>query len=374
MYTLCVFIIEGGLDLTHLHGIGGSLYIYLYTYTYCFLLVCAFTIGRPTCRSRGPRTRGPRTRGPGTRGPGTRGHRASRPRTRGLRTRGGRGPRIQGPAAEFADDEIPDDQVEPTQNHSDDDGAVRQDTSEGEEAMRQGTSDDEGAVRQDTSEGEEAMRQGTSDDEQHHDDGAPDNGSSEDEDGIPVFDWVIPNHEPPEIPIFRAHPGVLLDTTEMHLPIHFFQHFVDVDMVDNMVQQTNEYGAQFLRDNPNLKPYSPARKWVPVDRPEMYKFLGLTLLMDLVRKPEIRNYWSTEAIFCTPIFSAIMPRERYLGILHFWHFSDNTGAPDPRDRNRDRIYKLCPIIDHLNTKNGKSVSMNQWFCSKADCCSSNTCL
>ena len=199
------------------------------------------------------------------------------------------------------------------------------------------------------------MRQGTTDDEQHHDDGAPDNGSSEDEDGIPVFDWVIPYHESPEIPIFRAYPGVLLDTTEMHLPIHFFQHFVDVDMVDNIVQQTNEYGAQFLRDNPNQKPYSPARKWVPVDRPEMHKFLGLTLLMGLVRKPEMRNYWSTEAIFCTPIFYTIMPREWYLGILRFWHFSDNTGAPDPRDRNRDRMYKLRPIIDHLNTKFGDAL-------------------
>jgi hypothetical protein len=45
-----------------------------------------------------------------------------------------------------------------------------------------------------------------------------------------------------------------------------------------------------------------------------------------------------------------MPRFRYLGILRYLHFADNDEAPNSRDPDRDRMYKIRPLITMLNEK------------------------
>ena len=102
---------------------------------------------------------------------------------------------------------------------------------------------------------------------------------------VPVFHWHIPYLEAPDLPQFRARPGVLVDTTEMHTPIDYFSYFVNDELLDYWVEHTNLYGEQYLRDHPNLRPYSEHRKWAgnPTNREEMKVFLGLTLLMGLIK-------------------------------------------------------------------------------------------
>ena len=87
---------------------------------------------------------------------------------------------------------------------------------------------------------------------------APSDGDqSSDEEPDPVLEWGVPNHEAPDIPQFRTCLGVLVDTTEMNLPIDFFKYFVDDDLCDLVVHQTNAYAEEFMRNNPNLRPHSP---------------------------------------------------------------------------------------------------------------------
>ena len=50
----------------------------------------------------------------------------------------------------------------------------------------------------------------------------------------------------------------------------------------------------------------------------------------------------------TQFFSEAMPRNRFCLILKFLHSNDNE---DPlynkNDEDRDKLHKLCPIIDHF---------------------------
>lgn len=131
-------------------------------------------------------------------------------------------------------------------------------------------------------------------------------------------------------------------------PIYYFNLFLGDDIIDHIVSETNKFAQQMKRDNPNAARHSFVNLWQPVNKVEMRQFLGLMFLMGIIHKPRIRDYWSTDPMLCTPIFSAIMARDRFQMILKFLHFHDNDNQPSNDDPDRDRLYKLRPLIDHLS--------------------------
>ena len=59
---------------------------------------------------------------------------------------------------------------------------------------------------------------------------------------------------------------------------------------------------------------------------EFKAWIALTLNMGIVKKPSLRLYWSTDEIFKTPFFSAVMSRGRYFqmcGITKYFFISWN---------------------------------------------------
>lgn len=76
--------------------------------------------------------------------------------------------------------------------------------------------------------------------------------------------------------------------------------------------------------------------WKDTNSEEMKKFIGLTLQMGIIRKPDIRSYWRTDDLMITPFFlkKESMSRDRYLNILKFIRFSDpylvDTTSPNSR--------------------------------------------
>ena len=82
----------------------------------------------------------------------------------------------------------------------------------------------------------------------------------------------------------------------------------------------------------------------------MKKFLGSLFLMGIIHKPAICMYWSKAPLFCTPIFSAIMSRNRFQLLLKFLLFNDNSNMPAPNDPSPYKLFKLRPLLDHLFEK------------------------
>ncbi|XP_014674059.1 PREDICTED: piggyBac transposable element-derived protein 4-like [Priapulus caudatus] len=79
----------------------------------------------------------------------------------------------------------------------------------------------------------------------------------------------------------------------------------------------------------------------------MKKFLALFFLTGIISKPELELYWSTNEILSTPIFSKVMPRNRFEIIWSYFHVNDNEARPAD---DTDRLYKVRPVLDHLVTK------------------------
>ncbi|KAJ1153167.1 hypothetical protein NDU88_005929 [Pleurodeles waltl] len=159
--------------------------------------------------------------------------------------------------------------------------------------------------------------------------------------------WVAPNMEQPELPAFTGLPGCNANT-ENFMPINFFELFMDDMFLEEIVEQTNLYAEQHLRDNAaRLRPHSRAAQWIPTNLEELKKFLGLTFLMGLIRKPSLASYWSTSPLMATAIFPATMSHNRYLLLLRMLHFVDNALAL-PRDHpDSDRLFKIRPVLDHF---------------------------
>lgn len=58
--------------------------------------------------------------------------------------------------------------------------------------------------------------------------------------------------------------------------------------------------------------------------------------------PSIEHYWNSSVFYNLPFWKSVMSRNRFQLLLRFLHFSDNTQVTD------DRLYKIRPIVEHLN--------------------------
>ena len=68
--------------------------------------------------------------------------------------------------------------------------------------------------------------------------------------------------------------------------------------------------------------------------------------MGINKKPNIPLNWSNDQLFYNGTYKSVMLRNKYQLILRFLHFADNS-CYDAKDPNRDRMYKLCPVVNHL---------------------------
>ena len=137
----------------------------------------------------------------------------------------------------------------------------------------------------------------------------------------------------------ESRMNIQLDSYE---PLDFFKIFINDDLMNVIVDQTNTYAEQRLENmGPNMKPFSRMRKWEPVTRSEMYLFFALVIDMGLVMKMDLDKYWSTESVICTPVFSKYMTKDRFMNILGNFHLADNRTA-----NHNDPLYKIRPMIIH----------------------------
>ena len=125
----------------------------------------------------------------------------------------------------------------------------------------------------------------------------------------------------------------------------FMHLYLTDDIINLTVTETNRYAEQFIRENQDsIKAHSSVKDWVPTNYSEMKTYLGMVILMGVVYKPRFAMYWSYDEIFETPIFPKLMTRNRFFLLSRFLHFADNN-ALDPRDPNRDRLFKIREISE-----------------------------
>ena len=107
--------------------------------------------------------------------------------------------------------------------------------------------------------------------------------------------------------------------------LDFVELFVKEEDFVEMTEQTNKYVRDFLAAIGELPPRSRFRQWLAngITIGEMKCFIAVTIVMGLVRKDAIEDYWSTDAAISTPFFQNVMPRDKFGNIMSFFHLADN---------------------------------------------------
>lgn len=143
---------------------------------------------------------------------------------------------------------------------------------------------------------------------------------------------------------FTGKSGLQTDIAGNISPFDAFSLFVDDDVLDFIVRETNRYADQVITSTRTSR-HSRLSKWAPTCKDEMKKFLGLLMWMGLNRRSSIQSYWSTKPIYQNNIPANTMSRNRFELLLRMIHFSDNETV-----QPTNRLCKITPLIDILHTK------------------------
>ena len=144
--------------------------------------------------------------------------------------------------------------------------------------------------------------------------------------GFNMKGWKKGDQNFSKLPDFKETVGINIPIPDDADELYFFQFFIADQVIDNITNETNLYAKQYVEANrENIKDKSRLLRFpdggMSTDR--MKVFLGITYLMGLIHKNNVKDYWSTEDIISTPFFPKIMLRDEYHNILAFCHLSDN---------------------------------------------------
>ena len=118
--------------------------------------------------------------------------------------------------------------------------------------------------------------------------------------------------------------------------IPVFKQMFDDQLIDHLVEQTNLYSVQSRGTS------------IAVDHNEMEQYIGLLVMMSIIKLPQIRMYWAKETRL--PCIADVMSINRFEKIKQFFHCNDNEKNLPPTDDNFDKLYKVRPVIDSLLKK------------------------
>ena len=125
--------------------------------------------------------------------------------------------------------------------------------------------------------------------------------------------------------------------------LDIFCRFFTDEVWDLLVTETNRYA----RDHPSTKPN--ARVYDDVDIDEMKAFIGVLILMGILRLPRLEMYWSTSELHkyvSTPGISSILTKTRFEQIFRFLHVANNAEQATPTT-TPDKLFKIRALANLL---------------------------
>ena len=161
-----------------------------------------------------------------------------------------------------------------------------------------------------------------------------------------------PEDDPGEIDFVVRDPGVRNMPPPESSPLIYFCLFLTQEILNKIVAETRRYAEQQMRGERDQRKRSRESGWDTCNFgvSALKKYLGLTLLMGLVKKKDTTMYWNTKfSCLSTPYFGNVMSRNNFQLISMYLHCFDNT-RPEAKKDNAlyDPLHKFRLVLDALN--------------------------
>ncbi|KAI8767593.1 piggyBac transposable element-derived protein 3 [Biomphalaria glabrata] len=133
---------------------------------------------------------------------------------------------------------------------------------------------------------------------------------------------------------FEEEIGGIHGLPDSSTPLDYFKLFIDDDIIDMIVEQTNLYAEQQQRNK------GPDKYWKPVDQDDIVRFVYINMYFGIVKLPNTRMYWLGNKMWRIEGVAAVMGRCRFEKIRQYIHLMDKEKMPPRGSIEYDPIYKL----------------------------------
>ena len=143
---------------------------------------------------------------------------------------------------------------------------------------------------------------------------------------------------PPTLLDFTAIPGLTCAVPTS--PLGFLQLFLTKELLMYFMQETNDYAEFCIYEMLYPSSYS----WSGCNVDLIAKYLGLRMMMGMLRAPTERMYWRRNSKFAQPCFFQTMSLLTFTTISKYFHAYNNRAVPIG---NTDRLIYFRPVMDYL---------------------------
>ena len=150
-----------------------------------------------------------------------------------------------------------------------------------------------------------------------------------------ILQWTTSN-DSPNINSLTSNPGLLVPIPEK--PLGFIQLFITRELLEFFTFETNLYAKMILAN----KPLSVQSDWIEVEVQDIAHYLGLSVLMGVIRLPSINMYWGVGKKYFVPAFPECMTLNRYKSISRYFHTYNKEAIPLD---NNDRLIQISTVMN-----------------------------
>ena len=141
-----------------------------------------------------------------------------------------------------------------------------------------------------------------------------------------------------------------------------------VKILINMFMQNSDK-LELLSEGVDQNHCAWLNNWEDTSPDEMKVFVAHLIVMGILKKNSLEQYWSRDSILNTPFFSHYMSRYHFQNILWNLHVSDpDETNPQKGELNHDLLFLVRPMVDmmqwnfHTKYRPGKELSLDESTC------------
>ena len=150
-----------------------------------------------------------------------------------------------------------------------------------------------------------------------------------------------------------SEPGLRFHLQDDAKTERYFLNVFGEQTVDLIVEKTNQYVHQSLRNNP-----AGLATWKNVSKEELKAFFGVFVIMGINQLPRIADYWKDDPFTGNTGIKQTMTRNRFQEIFQLLHSADSTRSPARGENSYDRLYKVRAVLNTVLENSQRCYSPN----------------